>query len=145
MKLLVINGPNINMLGIREPDIYGHTSYSDLCGMIEGWAGELGVEVTIEQSNHEGTLIDIIQDAVYNLYGGVVINAGAYTHYSYAIRDALAMLTIPVIEVHITDIEHREAFRQQSVIRDVCTDSVIGQGIDGYRIAMEKIVKTKNS
>lgn len=140
MRILVLNGPNLNMLGVREPDIYGRTTYTELCRQIDEWAKAIGCEVTVEQSNHEGKLIDLIQDAYYDMYDGLVINPGAYTHYSYAIRDALAILHIPVIEVHISDIDAREDFRRHSVISDVCTATIKGEGINGYRHALETAV-----
>jgi len=142
MKILVINGPNLNMLGMREPDIYGRTTYPRLMELITGWAAEYGFEADLEQSNYEGKIIDLIQDACCNTYSGLIINAGAYTHYSYAIRDALAILKIPKIEVHISDINKREAFRSVSVISEVCTDHVIGKGIEGYKEAIEIIARS---
>lgn len=131
-RLLVINGPNLNMLGRRDPAAYGTDSYATLVSMIEKESGALGVSTEIFQSNHEGAIIDRIQAAMDDSTEGIVINPGAYTHYSYAIRDALEMLEIPVVEVHISDINNREDFRKVSVIRDVCTESIIGEGLEGY-------------
>lgn len=139
IKILIINGPNINMLGMREPDIYGHTTYNELVNLIDEWCSAVQAVPTVKQSNHEGTLVDIIQDAYFDTFDGVIINPGAYTHYSYAIRDALAILKIPIIEVHISDVDNREGFRSVSVIRDVCTDVVKGYGIQGYKLAINKI------
>lgn len=119
MKLLVINGPNINMLGIREPDIYGTESYAELIRMINAHAAQLGVEIENFQSNHEGAIVDKIQAAYFDGTGGIVINPAAYTHTSVAIADALKAVMIPTVEVHISAVETREAFRQVSYVRDV--------------------------
>jgi 3-dehydroquinate dehydratase II len=140
MKLKVINGPNLNLLGLREPAIYGATTYLSLCELIKTWCKEHDLACTLFQSNHEGAIIDEIQDCVHH-YDGLIINPGALTHYSYAIRDALAILTIPVIEVHISDIYSREAFRGHNVIKDVVSDSIVGKGIHGYKEAIEVFVK----
>ncbi len=136
MKLLVINGPNLNMLGIREPELYGRTTYDDLCGMILEYALKNGVEVELYQSNHEGDLVDKIQQAFGNT-DGIVINPGAYTHTSVAILDALKAVGIPAVEVHITDVDAREDFRQVSYIRSYCKATVSGRGIQGYLDAIE--------
>ena len=136
MKVLVINGPNLNMLGIREPDIYGKKTYGDLCDMINSYAIKSGIEVEIYQSNHEGDLVDKIQGA-YGKVDGIVINPAAYTHTSVAILDALKAVGIPAVEVHISDIAEREEFRKQSFIRPVCKKSIIGKGLDGYITAMD--------
>ena len=135
-RILIVNGPNLNMLGIREPDIYGKKTYKDLCGLIEEYAKERKIKVDFVQSNHEGDLVDAIQDA-YGKADGIVINPGAYTHYSYAIRDALASVDIPKVEVHISDITSREEFRKISVTAPVCNKQIYGQGLDGYLQAID--------
>ena len=135
MKLLVINGPNINMLGIREPDVYGAQSYQELLRLLERWAAELNVEMEHFQSNHEGALVDKIQWA-YGKADGIVINPAAYTHTSIAILDALKAVGIPAVEVHISDVKSREDFRQISYAGMACIHTVMGQGLDGYRQAM---------
>ena len=136
MKILVINGPNLNMLGIREPDIYGRTTYADLCSLIKEHAAKAGVEVALYQSNHEGDLVDKIQEA-YGNTDGIVINPGAYTHTSVAILDALKAVAIPVVEVHISDVDAREQFRQISYVRLACTATISGHGVNGYLEAMD--------
>ena len=135
MKILVLNGPNINMLGIREPAIYGANTYSDLLTLIEKTGIELGVSLEHLQSNHEGALVDAIQ-AAYGVYDGIVINPAAYTHTSVAILDALKAAGIPAVEVHISDVDSREAFRQISYAGMYCEKTIKGQGIDGYRQAV---------
>ena len=139
MKILILNGPNINMLGIREPGIYGSESYSELCRLAEEKAKELGVEFEIYQTNHEGCLVDKIQEA-YGKIDGIVFNPGAYTHTSIAILDALKAVSIPTVEVHISDVSKREDFRQISYIRPVCAKTITGHGIMGYIEAMEFLV-----
>ncbi len=139
MKILVINGPNINMLGIREPDQYGKTDYKTLCGMISAHAEKEGVSVEIYQSNHEGDLVDKIQEAYGNI-DGIVINPGAYTHTSIALLDALKAVSIPTVEVHISDVGKREEFRQISYIREVCIKTVSGHGVRGYIEAMDHLI-----
>ena len=136
MKLLVINGPNINMLGIREPGIYGSQNYADLCELIKKHAEKIGVEVEIYQSNHEGDLVDKIQEA-YGTADGIVINPGAYTHTSVALLDAVKAVNIPTVEVHISEVSKREAFRQISYIRAACVKTITGQGLAGYTQAMD--------
>ena len=136
MKLLIINGPNLNMLGIREPDIYGRETYEDLMEMCRKKAEELGVEVEFYQSNHEGDLVDIIQKS-YGITDGIVINPGAYTHTSVALLDALKTVGIPAVEVHITDVASREEFRKTSYIRSYVCETIIGEGLAGYTHAME--------
>lgn len=136
MKILVINGPNINMLGIREPDIYGRQSYATLCEMIEAHAAQRGVSVTLYQSNHEGALVDAIQDA-YGVFDGIVINPAAYTHTSVALLDALKAVGIPTVEVHISEVDRREAFRQVSYVREACVACISGRGLDGYLEAID--------
>ena len=135
MKILVINGPNINMLGIREPNIYGSNSYADLLALIEGTAREEGLEIEHYQSNHEGDLVDKIQWA-YGRVDGIVINPAAYTHTSIAILDALKAVSIPAVEVHISDVDSREAFRQISYAGLACIKTIKGHGIEGYREAI---------
>lgn len=132
----VINGPNLNMLGIREPDIYGKTDYKALVELIEKHAKEIGVNVEIMQSNHEGDLVDWIQES-YKKTDGIVINPGAYTHTSVAILDAAKAVGIPMVEVHISDVDAREEFRQVSFIRAACKKTISGHGINGYLEAMD--------
>ena len=136
MNILVINGPNLNMLGIREPEIYGKATYTDLCDLIRAHAEELGVSVTLYQSNHEGDLVDAIQQA-YGKQDGIVINPGAYTHTSVALLDALKAVGIPAVEVHISDPDTREEFRKVSYIRAACAKTIKGHGFDGYLEAMD--------
>ena len=135
MKLLIINGPNLNLLGLREPGIYGKNTFADLLQMLQAWGGELGVEVEQYQSNHEGDLVDKIQWA-YGKVDGIVINPAAYTHTSVAILDALKAVSIPAVEVHISDVDAREPFRQISYAGLACKHTIKGQGFDGYRQAM---------
>ena len=139
MKLLILNGPNLNMLGIREPGIYGVETYQTLVEKIERRAKELGVEVRCAQTNHEGVLVDEIQ-AAYGVMDGIVINPGAYTHTSIAILDAVKAVGIPTVEVHISAVEKREDFRQVSYIRAACVATITGHGTDGYLEAMELLV-----
>jgi len=142
-KLLVINGPNINFLGIREKGIYGSENYETLVSMIQKKAEELGVVAEVYQDNSEGGIIDRLQKAYYEQVDGIVINPGAYTHYSYAIRDALASIeTIPKIEVHISNVHKREEFRHTSVTAPVCSGQVVGLGLKGYLYAMEALVES---
>ncbi|MBE6968131.1 MAG: type II 3-dehydroquinate dehydratase [Ruminococcaceae bacterium] len=131
MKILVLNGPNLNMLGLREPGIYGSESYADLVRMLEESAQTLGVELEVFQSNHEGVLVDKIQEA-YGRIDGIVFNPGAYTHTSIALLDALKAVSIPTVEVHISDLSKREAFRQISYIRAACVKTISGHGLQGY-------------
>lgn len=135
MKILVLNGPNINMLGIREPGIYGKQTFKDLLELLVASAVELDVEITQYQSNHEGDLVDQIQ-AAYGKYDGIVINPAAYTHTSVAILDALKAVSIPAVEVHISDVDSREAFRQISYAGLACVKTIKGQGLDGYKQAV---------
>lgn len=135
MKILVINGPNLNMLGIREPGIYGKNTYADLCALLEQTAKELGVEIEFYQSNHEGCLVDKIQWA-YGKIDGIVINPAAYTHTSVAILDALKAVSIPAVEVHISDVDAREPFRQVSYAGLACVKTIKGHGFAGYQEAM---------
>ena len=142
MKILVINGPNLNMLGIREPDIYGKSTYNDLCEMIKTHAEKLGIEVELYQSNHEGDIVDKIQSA-YGNTDGIVINPAAYTHTSVAILDALKAVAVPAVEVHISDVDSREEFRQISYVRLACIATISGHGFDGYIEAMD-ILRQRN-
>ena len=139
MKILVLNGPNLNMLGLREPGIYGSESYADLVRMLEESAQTLGVELEIFQSNHEGVLVDKIQEA-YGRIDGIVFNPGAYTHTSIALLDALKAVSIPTVEVHISDLSKREAFRQISYIRAACVKTISGHGLQGYIEALTFLV-----
>ncbi len=141
MKILVLNGPNLNMLGIREPDIYGRETYDDLCAKINAYAAEKGIEVENYQSNHEGALVDKIQEAYFAKVDGIVINAGAYTHTSIALRDALNSVLIPAVEVHISKVHEREYFRRVSYIRDSCFMLINGKGTDGYLQAIDALIE----
>ena len=143
MKILVLNGPNINMLGIREPDIYGSGSYTDLLALLEQTATDEGITIDHFQSNHEGALVDRIQEA-YGNYDGIVINPAAYTHTSIAILDALKAVGIPAVEVHISDVSTREDFRQISYTRLACCYTIMGHGIEGYREAILHLNKLIN-
>lgn len=136
MKILVINGPNINMLGIREPDIYGAQTYDGLCKMLTKHGQEKNIDIEIYQSNHEGDLVDKIQEA-YGNADGIVINPGAYTHTSIAILDAVKAVSIPTVEVHISDVSAREDFRQISYIRAACVKTIAGHGLNGYIEAVD--------
>lgn len=139
MKILVINGPNINMLGIREPNIYGKQTFNDLLSLLEQTAKDLNIEIQQFQSNHEGALVDKIQSA-YGVFDGIVINPAAYTHTSVAILDALKSVAIPAVEVHISDVDSRESFRQISYAGLACEKTIKGQGLDGYRQAISYLV-----
>ena len=139
MKILVINGPNLNMLGIREPDIYGKNTYKDLCDLIKNHSIGKGIETEIHQSNHEGDIVDKIQSA-YNKFDGIVINPAAYTHTSVAILDALKAAGVPTVEVHISDISKREDFRQISCVRSACVKTISGKGFNGYIEAIDYLV-----
>ena len=140
MKILVINGPNLNMLGFREPGIYGKNTFADLLALLEDTAKELGVEVEQFQSNHEGDIVDKIQWA-YGKIDGIVINPAAYTHTSVAILDALKAVSIPAVEVHISDVDAREPFRQISYAGMACVKTIKGHGFQGYREAMQYLVE----
>jgi 3-dehydroquinate dehydratase-2 len=144
MKLLILNGPNINMLGIREPGVYGSQSYSELLRLLSVWAEELGVEIEHYQSNHEGCLVDKIQEA-YGNFDGIVINPAAYTHTSIAILDALKAVALPAVEVHISDVSQREDFRKASFAGMACIKTIMGQGLDGYRQAMAFLAQMQNA
>ena len=136
MKILVINGPNLNMLGIREPDIYGKSTYKDLAALIEGYAKEKGISVELFQSNHEGAIVDKIQEA-FGEADGIVINPAAYTHTSVAILDALKAVSIPTVEVHISAIDEREEFRRFSYVSLAAEKTICGKGFDGYIEAID--------
>lgn len=142
MKFLIINGPNLNLLGKREPGIYGKNTYADLCELIERYAGEHGSEAAFFQSNHEGAIIDAIH-AADGVYDAIVINPGAYTHYSYAILDALKAVDVPAFEVHISHIDRRESFRAVSVTAPACVGQIYGLGFDGYLRAMDHFLEGK--
>ena len=135
MKLLVINGPNLNLLGLREPALYGDRDYDALCALIRSTCDAEGIEVGFFQSNHEGSLVDAIQEA-YGVYDGIIINPGAYTHTSIAILDALKAVSIPAVEVHISDVDSRESFRQVSYAGMACVQTYMGLGLEGYRKAI---------
>ena len=139
MKILVINGPNLNFLGIREKSIYGAEDYEYLLRMIAKKAEETGSDIEVFQSNHEGAIIDRIQDAYFDGTEGIVINPGAYTHYSYAIHDALSSVTMPKVEIHISDITKREEFRKVSVTAPACDKQIYGKGLEGYLLAIDEV------
>lgn len=141
MKILVINGPNMNMLGIREPEIYGKQTYSDLVKYIQLYCDTHGIAVDFFQSNNEGAIIDEIQRAYFDKYDGIVINPAAYTHTSIAIYDALKTVYLPCVEVHISDLSSREDFRQHSYISEICKSTIMGKGFDGYINAIETLCK----
>lgn len=140
MRILVLNGPNLNMLGIREPDIYGKETYKSLCEKIEKYADEKGIEVSIYQSNHEGDLVDKIQSTLTD-FDAIVMNPAAYTHTSVAILDALKAVNKPCVEVHISDVSTREDFRQISYIRKACMLTISGHGTDGYLEAIDFLLE----
>ena len=139
MKLLVINGPNLNMLGIREPGIYGNQSFDALCDFIKSAVAEVGAECELYQSNHEGCIVDKIQEA-YGKFDGIVINPAAYTHTSVAIADALCAVHIPTVEVHISNVMEREAFRHHSFVAPIAKKTYMGLGFEGYRRAVRYLV-----
>ena len=139
-KILILHGPNINLTGTREPDQYGNTPYDQMNEEMLDFPREQGVQCQVFQSNHEGTLIDLLHSAV-GTFDGVVLNAGAYTHYSYAIRDAIAAIGLPVVEVHMSNVHKREEFRHQSVISPVCAGVICGFGKDSYRLGMLALLK----
>lgn len=138
MKILILNGPNLNMLGLREPEIYGAQTLDDIKGMCQSWATSNSADIDFRQSNHEGELVGWIQEA-RGAYHGVIINAAAYTHTSIAIHDALKMLDIPIIEVHLSNPKSREEFRHISYVEPVAAHIIAGQGADGYILALEKL------
>lgn len=138
-KILVLHGPNLNLLGTREPDIYGRTTLDDINGMMAARAKEAGIEAEFLQSNHEGVLVDALQEAPKKGCAFVILNAAAFTHYSVAIRDAIAAIDIPVIEVHLSNIHQREEFRHHSYISAACKGVICGFGLDSYRLAIEAL------
>ena len=142
MKILVINGPNLNFLGIREKNIYGNQDYNYLTNLLIEKGKNVNHIIDIFQSNHEGAIIDRIQEAYFDGTDGIIINPGAYTHYSYAIHDALASIQIPKVEIHISDITAREEFRKVSVTSAACDKQIYGKGLDGYIIAIDYIIDT---
>lgn len=142
MKILILNGPNINILGIREPDIYGRQTYDDLVKLIKSRADELNIETEFYQSNHEGDLVDAIQNAYFTGVDGIVFNPAAYTHTSVAIADAVKGVGIPTVEVHISEVSKREAFRQVSYISSVAVKTITGQGLNGYVQALEFLAES---
>ena len=142
MKILVINGPNINMLGVREPNIYGKETFADLLQLLQVWAREYDIEIEQFQSNHEGDLVDKIQSA-YNCFDGIVINPAAYTHTSIAILDALKAVALPAVEVHITDPDKREEFRHISYAGLACQKTIKGFGLDGYKLAIKYLIDNR--
>lgn len=139
--LLILNGPNLNRLGLREPGVYGSQTLEDLERQCEAWGAELEMSVTCRQSNYEGQLLEWVQDAEEQGFTGLVINPGALTHYSYALRDAIAGQRLPVVEVHISNVDAREEFRHQSVTAAVCRGKISGLGFSGYRLAMEYLAE----
>ncbi len=141
--ILVINGPNLNMLGVREPDVYGKQDYAYLLDMISDYAKQKGIAVQFFQSNYEGAIIDRIQQAYYDGIHGIVINPGAYTHYSYAIHDALKSFFEPKVEIHISDIQSREEFRKTSVTAPACDAQIYGQGLQGYCMAIDRVLEIR--
>ena len=143
MKLYILNGPNLNMLGIREPDIYGSMNYQKLVEMIEAHCNAFGIEAICRQSNHEGDLVDWIQEAYFEGVDGIVINPGAYTHTSVALLDAVKSTRLPTVEVHISKVEEREDFRQISYIRAACVHTITGHGVGGYLEAVDFLRERK--
>ena len=143
MKILVLNGPNLNMLGIREVNVYGQQTYQDLCTLINSYCKENSIEVEIYQSNYEGDLVSKIQQAYFDKVDGIVFNPAAYTHTSIALLDALKSVSIPCVEVHISDVSKREDFRQISYVRIACIKTICGLGFNGYIKAIEELIKVK--
>lgn len=137
MKLLVLNGPNLNFIGIREPEIYGKETYSDLCDYLNDYAKKNNIDLEIKQSNHEGYLVDFIHQAYFDKVDGIIINPGAYTHTSIALLDAIKSVNIKTIEVHLSDVTKREDFRQVSYLRSACVKSIMGKGFLGYTEAID--------
>lgn len=142
MNILVINGPNLNLLGLREPEVYGKETYADLCAYLQKQAALRGCGVEVRQTNHEGVIIDWLQE-LWPRFDAVLLNPGALTHYSYAIRDCVKAIPIPVVEVHLSDIMTREPFRQISVLQDVCIAQIKGKGFAGYADAIDLFMKGK--
>lgn len=143
MKILILNGPNINFLGIREPHIYGDQTYKDLIEKIQSYCDQRSVDVSFFQSNHEGALVDAIQQAYFDKIDGIVFNPAAYTHTSVAILDALKAVSIPTVEVHISKVENRDDFRQISYIRNIAIKTITGKGFDGYLEAIDALLEQK--
>lgn len=141
MKVYIVNGPNLNMLGIREPDIYGRKTYEDLVNELTVYCEQCGVEPIFVQSNHEGELVTAIQNAYFEQADGIVINPAAYTHTSVALLDALKAIALPAVEVHLSDVDSREAFRQVSYVREACIATISGKGFDGYKEAIDLLLK----
>lgn len=141
MKIYIVNGPNLNMLGIREPDIYGRHTYEDLVNELSAYCAEKGVEPIFVQSNHEGELVTAIQNAYFEEADGIVINPAAYTHTSVALLDALKAIALPAVEVHLSDVGSREAFRQISYVREACVATISGKGFDGYKEAIDILLQ----
>ncbi len=140
MNILILNGPNLNMIGLREPEIYGNNTYQDLEAYLKGFVDKYDVKIDVKQSNLEGIMIDILHWANDN-FDGVILNAGAFTHYSYALYDAIKSIQIPVVEVHLSDINKRESFRKISVIRDACIGSIMGLGFKSYEEGLKLLLK----
>ncbi|HBJ18144.1 MAG TPA: 3-dehydroquinate dehydratase, partial [Clostridiales bacterium] len=145
MKIYILNGPNLNLLGIREPGIYGSLGYDELCRGLASYCEERGIEAVLYQSNHEGDLVDKIQEAYFAGASGIVLNPGAYTHTSIALLDALSAVKIPTVEVHISDVTKRESFRKTSYIRPACVASIIGHGVKGYYEAVDLLAGGKET
>lgn len=141
MKLYIVNGPNLNMLGIREPDIYGRHTYEDLVNELTAYCAEKSVEPIFVQSNHEGELVTAIQNAYFEEADGIVINPAAYTHTSVALLDALKAIALPAVEVHLSDVSSREDFRQISYVREACIATISGKGFDGYKEAIDILLQ----
>ena len=139
MKILVIHGPNMNLLGLREPDIYGKTTYAELLEMIRGWARDLDLEVAFFQSNHEGALVDAIQEA-YGNCDGIILNPAAYTHTSVALHDAIKACEVPVVEVHLSNVYAREGYRHESLTAGACKGQICGFGAEGYLLALDALL-----
>lgn len=140
MNILILNGPNLNMLGIRDPEVYGYKTYSDLEDFLESLKSKYSIELDVKQSNLEGILIDLLHYG-NDRFDGVILNAGAFTHYSYALYDAIKSIEIPVVEVHLSDINNREEFRKISVIKEACSTSIMGLGFKGYEEAIKHLLK----
>lgn len=141
MKILVVNGPNLNLLGIREPEVYGTKNYKELEKFLKSISKELGVKIKIYQTNHEGKILDLLQSSLRKKCDGIILNAGAYSHYSYAIRDCISSIKVPVVEVHLSDITKRENFRKTSVISDVCVKTFMGEHFESYKKSLEYLSK----
>jgi 3-dehydroquinate dehydratase-2 len=140
MHILLLNGPNLNLTGLREPNVYGTKSYESICAQLQKEAEKRSIDLDIRQSNHEGLLIDFVHEAFLKKYDGIIINAGAYTHYSYALHDALKAAALPAVEVHLSNIHAREEFRHTSVIAPACLGQICGFGPYGYVLAMEALL-----